>query len=179
MSRDIGTDAKQDPGEPRWRPATEEPTEDAVFRALADPVRRSLRLWQALTDSADIRRYFYGGSFESAWQPGAAYRTFLPDGTTPFEGTVLEIDPPRRLVYSFHYVGDSATRPEHPSRVSWEITPLGDVRKLTVVHDGFAAGELATYRLVGGVWPFILSSLKTLLETGEPLHRPATFPLAG
>ena len=65
-----------------------------------------------------------------------------------------------------------------PSRVSWEITPLGEVCKLTVVHDAFAAGETATYRMVSRGWPFVLSNLKTLLETGEPLRPGDGFPPA-
>jgi uncharacterized protein YndB with AHSA1/START domain/DNA-binding transcriptional ArsR family regulator len=127
------------------------------------------RLWQAITLPEYTRRYYYGGHFESSWRPGDPYRTFLPDGSTPFEGTILEADPPRRLVFSFHYSGDPDTRAEQPSRVTWEIAPMGEMCKLTVVHDGFAPGELATYRRVGGGWPYILSGLKTLLETGEPL----------
>jgi uncharacterized protein YndB with AHSA1/START domain/DNA-binding transcriptional ArsR family regulator len=134
------------------------------------------RLWQAIVGSEDTRRYFYGGVYESSWESGAPYRTILPDGTTPFEGTILEMDPPRRLVYSFHYVGQEDTRQERPSRVTWEIVPLGDVCQLTVVHDEFAAGEMATYRMVGTGWPFILSNLKTLLETGEALHPGSGFP---
>ena len=98
----------------------------------------------------------------------APYRTLLDDGTTPFEGTLLEVDPPRRLAYTFHYVGDEQTRAEHPSRVTWEIAPLGDACKLTVVHDEFAEGETVTFTKVGGGWPFILSNLKSFLETGEP-----------
>jgi uncharacterized protein YndB with AHSA1/START domain/DNA-binding transcriptional ArsR family regulator len=127
------------------------------------------RLWRALIDPTDTGRYFYGGWFESSWVTGAEYRTVLPDGTTPFEGTILEIDPPRRLVYSFHYVGNERTRDEHPSRVTWEIEPRGDVCKLTVLHDEFVAGEKETFQMVGGGWPFILSSLKTYLETGQAL----------
>jgi uncharacterized protein YndB with AHSA1/START domain/DNA-binding transcriptional ArsR family regulator len=131
------------------------------------------RLWQAITSPEYTRRYFYGGRYETSWRPGAAYTTSLEDGTTPFEGTVVEADPPRRLVYTFRYVGDPETRAEQPSRVTWEITPLaGELCKLSLVHDGFAAGELATYRKVGGGWPFILSNLKTLLETGAPLPAP-------
>ncbi len=127
------------------------------------------RLWDAITSPEWTRRYFYGGVFESTWQPGAPYRTFLPDGTTPFEGTVLESDPPRRLVYTFHYVADEDTRGEQPSRVTWEIAPMCEMCKLTVVHDQFVAGETATFHRAGGGWPFILSNLKTLLETGESL----------
>jgi uncharacterized protein YndB with AHSA1/START domain/DNA-binding transcriptional ArsR family regulator len=127
------------------------------------------RLWRALVDPDETRRYFYGGVYESSWQNGAFYRTILPDGTIPFQGTILEFDPPRRLVYTFEYVGDEDTRPDHPSRVTWEIEPHGDYCKLTVVHDQFVGGETATFRRVSEGWPFILSNLKTLLETGEPL----------
>jgi uncharacterized protein YndB with AHSA1/START domain/DNA-binding transcriptional ArsR family regulator len=130
------------------------------------------RLWAAITNSEYTRRYFYGGGFDSTWQPGSPYRTFLPDGTTPFEGTVVDADPPRRLVYTFQYVGDEATRHERPSRVTWEIEAHGDLCKLTLIHDDFAEGETATYLKVGGGWPFILSNLKTYLETGEPLPNP-------
>jgi uncharacterized protein YndB with AHSA1/START domain len=127
------------------------------------------RLWAAITSPEYTRRYFYGGWFESSWQPGSPYRTLLDDGTTPFEGTLLEVDPPRRLAYTFRYVGDEQTRTEQPSRVTWQIAQLGDACKLTVVHDQFAEGETFTFAKVGGGWPYILSNLKTLLETGSPL----------
>ncbi|MDQ6672337.1 MAG: SRPBCC family protein [Chloroflexota bacterium] len=125
------------------------------------------RLWAAITSPEYTRRYFYGGWYESTWQTGDAYRTLLEDGTTPFEGTLLEVDPPRRLAYTFHYVGDEHTRPEHPSRVTWEIAPVGELCKLTLVHDQFAEGELATFAKVGGGWPGILDRLKSVLETSE------------
>ncbi|HLZ29530.1 MAG TPA: SRPBCC family protein [Chloroflexota bacterium] len=128
------------------------------------------RLWAAIISPEYTRRYFYGGWYESTWQPGTAYRTRLDDGTTPFEGTLLEVDPPRRLAYTFHYVGDEATRGERPSRVTWEIAPLGDACKLTVVHDRFAEGETRTAAKVDGGWPFILSNLKSVLETGKALQ---------
>jgi uncharacterized protein YndB with AHSA1/START domain/DNA-binding transcriptional ArsR family regulator len=127
------------------------------------------RLWRALISPEYTQRYFYGSHYESSWELGAPYRTLLDDGSTPFEGVVLEAEPPHRLVYTFHYTGDDETRIEQPSRVTWEIVPQGELCKLTVIHDGFAPGELATYRKVGGGWPYILSSLKSVLETGEPL----------
>ena len=126
------------------------------------------RLWAAITSPEYTRRYFFGGWYESSWQPGAPYRTLLEDGSTPFEGTLIEVDPPRRLAYTFHYVGDETTRPEHPSRVTWEIAPLGDACKLTLVHDEFAEGEPVTFEKVGGGWPFILRILKAMLESPIP-----------
>jgi hypothetical protein len=57
---------------------------------------------------------------------------------------------------------------ERRSKVSFEIEPHGHVVKLTVIHDGFEPGS-EVLESVGGGWPVVLSSLKTLLETGEPL----------
>jgi hypothetical protein len=57
---------------------------------------------------------------------------------------------------------------DEPSRISWDIEPQGDTVKLKVTHDGFAA-ETETYRQIAGGMPYILSGLKTLLETGKPL----------
>ena len=127
------------------------------------------RLWQALIAREDTTRYLYGGRFESSWRVGEAYRTLLQDGTVPFQGTVLEFDPPRRLVYSFqHFAHEGGGVDEQASRVSWEIEPVGPMCKLTVVHDGFDA-ETPTFKSVGSGWPYILSSLKSYLETGDPL----------
>jgi uncharacterized protein YndB with AHSA1/START domain len=131
------------------------------------------RLWEAITSPDYTRRYFYGGHYESSWQPGTHYRSVLDDGTTPFEGTLVEVEPPHRLVYTFQYTGDPETRDERPSRVTWEIVPLPGMCRLSVTHDGFAEGVRKTYRKVGSGWPFILSNLKSFIETGEPLPVPA------
>jgi uncharacterized protein YndB with AHSA1/START domain/DNA-binding transcriptional ArsR family regulator len=129
------------------------------------------RLWQAITQPEYTRQYFFSGVLASTWEPGTPCQMSLPNGTTAFEGTVLEVDPPRRLAYSFHAMTNEDNRREQPSRVSWEIQPMGRMCKLTLVHDGFAPGERATYRWVRQGWPFILSNLKSLLETGEPLSQ--------
>jgi uncharacterized protein YndB with AHSA1/START domain len=90
----------------------------------------------------------------------------LEDGTVPFEGALLEVDPPRRLASTFHYVGDAATRVEHPSR---DISQVGEACKTDGVHDEFADNETATFTRLGDGWPYILSSLKSVLEAGQPL----------
>jgi uncharacterized protein YndB with AHSA1/START domain len=131
------------------------------------------RLWSALVSPEGTRDYS-GGRFESTWQPGAVYRTYLDDGSTIFEGTVLEANATRRLVYTFRYLGADDARAEQPSRVTWQIDQIGYVCKLTVVHDNFAAGERHTYDRVGSGWPIILSSLKTYLETGRALRARAS-----
>jgi uncharacterized protein YndB with AHSA1/START domain len=84
-------------------------------------------------------------------------------------GQVLEHDPPRKLVHSWRAVYDPASATEPESRVTWEIEPHGDgVSKLTVVHDRLEASPVTATSVAGG-WSLVLSGLKTLLETGEPL----------
>ncbi|PRX50409.1 ArsR family transcriptional regulator [Prauserella shujinwangii] len=142
------------------------------------------RLWQALTDPAFTRRY-WGVSFESGWAAGSPM-TWEENGhrITDPEQVVLESDPPRRLSYTWHTftpewaegAGVSADllarlQAEPRSRVTFELEPLGDQVKLTVVHDGFG-GDSALRGMVGEGWPHLLSGLKTLLETGETLPEP-------
>jgi uncharacterized protein YndB with AHSA1/START domain len=91
------------------------------------------------------------------------------------EGENLEVVPQRRLVQSFRALWSDDVRAEGTSRVTWEIEPVGDSCRLTVVHDQLRPG--ANPQLYGG-WPMILSGLKTLLETGETLTTPGSLQYA-
>jgi uncharacterized protein YndB with AHSA1/START domain len=125
------------------------------------------RLWQALTDSSFSRRYPFYMSIESTFELGAPIRFVDDAGRAAVEGVVLESDPPRRLVYTWVIRYDAAYAHE-TSRVTWLIEPRGSsVCQLTLTHDVTNAPLTAPH--VTGGWPFILSGIKTLLETGEPL----------
>lgn len=126
------------------------------------------RLWQALTDSADTRRYFYGVEAICDWQVGSTL-TMAKAGEPPaLECEILEIEPPRRLVTTFRMMHHADTLADAPTKVTWEIEPQPGLCKLTLIHEDFVR-ETATYREVSQGWNPILSGLKTLLETGEPL----------
>jgi uncharacterized protein YndB with AHSA1/START domain len=85
------------------------------------------------------------------------------------EGRVLEAEPPRRLVHTWRSLYDPELAADRPSRVTWEIAEEAPgVCRLTVTHDDFDS-ETATYRNVAGGWMWVLSGLKSVLETGEPL----------
>jgi uncharacterized protein YndB with AHSA1/START domain/DNA-binding transcriptional ArsR family regulator len=130
------------------------------------------RLWQAITDSEMRRQYTFGVGITSDWVAGSRYEAAHPVGPTPIsEGENLEVDPPRRLVQSFNALWSDDLRSEGTSRVTYEIEPVGDSCRLTVVHDELREG--ASAELYGG-WPQILSGLKTLLETGESLTTPGS-----
>ena len=128
------------------------------------------RLWEAITDPDLRSRYTFGMCVESDYTPGSSYNGSSPAGLL-VEGENLEVEPPRRLVQSFNALWSDDVKAEGTSRVTWEIEPVGDSCKLTVVHDELREG--AHDEIYGG-WPQILSGLKTLLETGEDLTTPGS-----
>jgi uncharacterized protein YndB with AHSA1/START domain len=133
------------------------------------------KLWQALIDPEFTRRYWVETWQECDWKPGASWRLMIPDGRVGDSGEVLEIEPGRRLVLSWRNEFKPELREEGPSRMTYEIEPQGDSVKLTVIHESGEPGS----RLIEGVsngWPLILSSLKSLLETGEPLAGSSRWP---
>lgn len=123
------------------------------------------RLWQALTDGEQTAQYFFGTSVQNITTVGADYMYAMPDGSSMVDGKVLEVDPPRKLVTTFNpRRGHVATE----STVTFEITPEGEMCRLTLHHDGLVVGESAAEDVKDG-WARILSSLKSYLESGEPL----------
>jgi uncharacterized protein YndB with AHSA1/START domain/DNA-binding transcriptional ArsR family regulator len=126
------------------------------------------RLWQAITDPAMTSAYYFNSRVDSDFRAGSPITFHQADGSLDIEGQVVEADPPRKLVHTFAVRWDPSFD-DPPSRVTWELTPMGEVCRLTLVHDGFES-ETRTYSEVGGGWPLILSSLKSYLETGEALR---------
>jgi uncharacterized protein YndB with AHSA1/START domain len=134
------------------------------------------QVWNAITD-ADLRaKYNFGVGVESDWTNGSSYKgVHKVAGFTISEGENLEVDPPRKLVQSFNATWGDDVKAEGTSRVTWEIEPIEDSCRVTVIHDQLREG--ANDQLYGG-WPMILSGLKTLLETGEELTTPGSLMYA-
>jgi uncharacterized protein YndB with AHSA1/START domain len=124
------------------------------------------QLWTAITDPAWTSRYWYGAFNRSGWQPGDRWVSESAEGEVFLEGEILEADSPARLVHTFHVVHEPEAAADPPSRLTWEISAMGEACRLVVTHEGM--GE-ATEDYTAGGWAYILSGLKTLLETGEPL----------
>ncbi len=125
------------------------------------------RVWNALVDS-DITRKYWGHENRSDWQPGSRWEHVRvgPGGEVDVAGKVIEVDPPHRLVTSWHAPNDEGDA-ARTSRVTYEITPMGEESKLVVTHSelnepGMRAG-------VSSGWPLVLSSLKSFLESGRGL----------
>jgi uncharacterized protein YndB with AHSA1/START domain len=128
------------------------------------------QVWDAITKPEFTSKYFYGSVIDSTWKAGAPYVGWAADRSQQYvDGEVLEADPPRRLQHTWRSLYDEESAAEPHSRVTWEIEPQdGGVTKLTVVHDQLEAAPKTAAGVSGG-WMFVLSGLKTLLETGEPL----------
>jgi len=130
------------------------------------------KLWNALTSSEFSKRYWFATELRSDFKVGSSLALVM-NGTTTDVGEILEADPPRRLAYTFKHVLDEDLRTEPATKVVFTLEPHGDLVKLTLTHEGFVEGS----KLLDGIskgWPAILSNLKSLLESGEPLAIPPT-----
>ena len=141
-------------------------------------------VWDAITDPEWNRRYAYKTAGEYDLRPGGAYRvvasTEMREQGAPdvlIDGEVLEVDPPRRLVQTWHAYFSPDTAAEAPGRVTWEIAEDdGGLTRLTVTHELedaphtlAAVANDETLSLGGGGWDWILSDLKSLLEMGSSI----------
>ena len=142
-------------------------------------------IWDAITKPEWTERYGYGGRGEYDLRPGGSYRGFTSEAMRAtgapdlaIEGEVIEVDPPRKLVQSWRMVMDEGMAAEGFTRLTYEIREgKGGVSRLTVIHDLQGAPNLAVLLAggwedqgAGGGWSWILSGLKTLLETGTAME---------
>jgi uncharacterized protein YndB with AHSA1/START domain len=128
------------------------------------------RLGEALTSSEFSKRYWWDTRVVSDWKVGSPFSLVL-NGKTTDVGEILQADPPRRLSYTFRHILNEAARNERPSRVTFVLEPHGKLVKLTLTHQDFAEDSVILDGISKG-WPAIMSSLKSMLETGQPLVIP-------
>jgi len=150
-------------------------------------------VWDAITRPEWTEKYGYGGRGVYDLRPGGVYRGYTSDamkkagaargGQVPdiaIQGEVIEVDAPWRLVLTWHMAMDAATAADAVTRLTYEIEQTqGGVTKLTLIHDLEGAPQAAQIlsgtwekQGAGGGWSWVLSDLKSLLETGTALsHR--------
>jgi uncharacterized protein YndB with AHSA1/START domain len=143
-------------------------------------------IWDAITKPEWTERYGYGGraEYEPELRPGAAYRGLTSSAMRAVgapdvgvDGEVVEVDPPHRLVQTFRMVMDDAMAAEGFTRLTYEISEgKGGVTKLTLIHELEGAPKLAVLMAgdleeqgAGGGWSWVLSDLKSVLETGASM----------
>lgn len=125
------------------------------------------RIWEAIVKPEFTAKYFHGARIVNDAQRHISHG---PDGELWGDGPVLEFDPPHRLVHEWRSMYDPDMAQEQPSRVTWEIEPVdGGYCKLILTHDRLDGAPKTAASVYGAGWMFVLSGLKTLLETGAPL----------
>ena len=127
-------------------------TPDKVFEAITKP---------------EVARRYWGHENVSDWTPGSDWQHVRTNEqrTVDVVGKVVEVSPPRRLVITWASPSRVA-EPQAYSRVSFDVEPYDDMVRLTVTHDELEAGSAMAKGIQHG-WPIVLSSLKSLLETGQ------------
>ena len=127
------------------------------------------QVWAAIIDPAFTRRYFHGTAFDRPLVQGEGYSTSLPDGSPAIDGTVEMLEPPHRLVLTWHPLYDAELAAEPAGRVEWQIDLVGQgLTRLRLVHADLAQSP-KTWADVEHGWVWILDGMKTLLETGAVL----------
>ena len=140
-------------------------------------------IWSAITTPESTSQYGYrtralydltpGGAYQS--QSNARMRAMgLPE--VIIDGEVIEVSPPRKLVQTFRSLSSEQNKAEGFTRITWEIEPTdAGFCRLTVTHELEGAPLMAAATASkfngrgGGGWSWIISDLKSLLETGRPL----------
>jgi uncharacterized protein YndB with AHSA1/START domain len=127
------------------------------------------KLWKALIEPEFTRQCWFNTTQESKWKPGASWKILTPDGSVTDSGEVLEIEPNRRLVLKWRNEFKPELKAEGYSQLTYQLEKEGKSVKLTVIHQIEKEGSKLIEAVSNG-WPHILSSLKSLLETGESLE---------
>jgi uncharacterized protein YndB with AHSA1/START domain len=132
------------------------------------------QIWDGLTKPEFSRRYFHGVRVETTGEAGTPFRQYLSDTQDlAIDVTIIESDPPHRLVIPWRALYDPALRDEPASRVSFTIEEQdGGVCLLTVVHDRLENSPRTAQSVHGLGWLTVVNGLKTLLETGASLFEP-------
>lgn len=136
----------------------------AIIRGTVEEV------WDAIVDPEKTQQYYFGTRVGSDWEVGALMTYSYPDGTLASTGEIISIDPPKRIEFTFHALWDEALEAEGPVREVWALSEGAGVVELTV--ELYEIGERTLEEFKGGL-AYIISGLKSLVETGKPLPSPS------
>jgi len=126
------------------------------------------RVWRAITDGDDTARYYFGTRVVSDWAVGAPIRYDYADGSLAADGEVLAIESGRQVTMTFHPRWSPELDAEGPVRMTWSVEPTDDGGSRLTVTSGLVPGSATAGQFSDGV-VYIVSGLKTLVETGAPM----------
>lgn len=124
------------------------------------------KLWSALTDTEFMKQYWFGMHCESEWSAGSSWQLISGSGEIFDAGTIVEAEPPRRLVIRWRHQNKPELKAEGDSLCTMELEPTGPAVKLSITH-AIECEPSKFIEAVSGGWPKVISNLKSLLETGS------------
>ncbi len=137
----------------------------SYIRASVDAV------WNAITDGDQTVQYFYGTRVKSDWQVGSSMNYYDGNGALVSEGEIISIDPPKRIEFTFLALWDPEITAEGPCREVWSVNDVNGMAELVIELYDVVPGGKTLDDFVNG-FPYIVSGLKSLLETGQGLPAP-------
>lgn len=123
--------------------------------------------WDAIVNGDKTVGYYYGTRVESDWQVASRVRYLSPEGNVIADGFIVTIDPPHHLELMFHARWDPELDAEGPVRMVWRLEESSGITAVTV--ESHLDPDTKSYTDFAHGIPFIVSGMKTLLETGQPL----------
>jgi uncharacterized protein YndB with AHSA1/START domain len=128
-------------------------------------------VWNAIVDGEMTQQYFYGTRVESEWEAGSDIHYYDSEGGVVADGEILDIEAGHRVEMTFQARWDPELIAEGPAREIWIVDDFNGAAKLTIELYDTPAGSRTYEDFVGG-FPYIVSGMKTLLETGKSLPSP-------
>jgi uncharacterized protein YndB with AHSA1/START domain len=133
------------------------------------------KVWKALQEPEFTRQYWVEVEHVTTWKKGAPWKMVAPGGLLLCSGEVLEYDPFKRYAVSWRHEKDPEIAKEGHSRMECDLEQQGSTVKVTITHT-IAKPESQTIASVSKGWPFVLASLKSFLETGQPIEEARKWP---
>jgi uncharacterized protein YndB with AHSA1/START domain len=140
-----------------------------IFRYVTYIRTSPEKLWRALTRPEFTKQYWFGTHQESTWKPGSPWKLVFADGSVADAGEIVEAEAPTRLVIKWCNEFVPEIKADGYTRCTFEIEQEGQLTKLAVTHEAEADKPHKLIEAVSQGWPRVLSSLKSLLETGAGL----------
>lgn len=142
---------------------------DHVYQVIINV--SSAVVWNAIVDGDVTQQYFYGTRVESSWEEGDGIKYMYPDGRVASEGTIISIDQGKMVEMTFQALWDEELVAEGPAREIWRVEDFNGASKLTIELYDTPVGSKTYTDFVSG-FPYIVSGMKTVLETGRSLPAP-------
>jgi uncharacterized protein YndB with AHSA1/START domain len=150
--------------------ATNDPRTQSTFTYISYIKTTPEALWKTLTTPEDMKQYWGGLTIGTDWKVGSPWKLQLPDGQVVDAGEILDFSPPTHLVLKWRNEINPARKAEGFSRCSYDLEKVPGGVKLTVTHQIDHPHSKFIEEVAGG-WPFVVSNIKSLLETGNVVSK--------